>query len=91
MALKNDTGTAIARQSSLKFVMEYLQLVNMPLGLSEAVGVTELITEYVINGRTTEVRERLQSFDKFLMGSAADSIVEKLKFEIDGHQSNGTL
>jgi len=84
--LKNDTATAIARQSSLKFVIEYLNLTNMPLGLSETVGVTEVITEYVINGRTPQVRERLSSFDKFMSESAADDIVDRLKFELnDGH------
>jgi hypothetical protein len=87
MALKNDTGTAIARQSSLKFVMEYLQMVNMPIGLSEITGISELITEYVINGRTPEVRERLKSFDNYLTENAVESVVDKLSFEFNGHQS----
>jgi len=80
--LKNDTATAIARQSSLKFVIEYLNMIEVPLPLHATVGITEVITEYVILGRTPEVNERLQKFDNYIKEGVVDDIVDRLKFEL---------
>ena len=80
--LRNDTGTAIARQSSLKFVIEYLNMIEVPLPLNATVGISEVITEYVINGRTSEVKDRLERFDNYIKEGVADDIVDRLKFEL---------
>jgi len=83
--MENNTQTQIIRQSSLKFVIEYLNLVKVPLGMQETVGVTEIISQYVIEGRTPQVIEKLKRFDNYLNESVTDDIVERLKVEL----SNG--
>jgi hypothetical protein len=77
-----DTQTHIIRQSSLKFVNDYMNLVGTPLGMFETVTLAELVTEYVLNGRTKEVNDRLKNFDKFLMEETARDLMDKVKFEL---------
>ena len=74
----------IARQSSLKFVIEYLNLVSSPLPINETVGLTEVITEYVLNGRTKDVVNKLNRFDHYLSDKVVTDITTKVKFEMDG-------
>lgn len=68
----------IARQSSLKFVSEYLTLCNSPLPINETVGLAEVITNYVLEGRTPQVVEKLKRFDNYLSDDMVDKIVENL-------------
>ena len=75
----------IARQSSLKAVLEYLTLVNVPIGLSETIGITEVVTDYILNGRTENVKTTLKAFDNYIKTSAVDDMVEKLTFDLNGH------
>lgn len=75
----------IARQSSLKAVIEYLNLIGTPIGLSETIGITEVVTDYILNGRTEDVKRTLKSFDNYIKTSAVDDIVEKLNFDLNGH------
>jgi hypothetical protein len=83
--MENNTQTQIIRQSSLKFVIEYLNLVKVPLGMQETVGIAEIISQYVIEGRTPQVIEKLKRFDNYVNESVTDDIVERLKVEL----SNG--
>lgn len=57
----------IVRQSSLKFVSEYLRLIGTPMTMKETIGMTEAVTNYVINGRTKEVTTKLEAIDKHIM------------------------
>ena len=82
MKLENNTQTSIVRQSSLKFIVEYSNSLDVRLGLMETVAVTELISEYVIGGFTPDIKERLQKFDEFILMNDANNIVEQLKFEM---------
>ena len=82
MKLENNTQTSIVRQSSLKFIIEYSNSLDVRLGLMETVAVTELISEYVVNGFTPDIKERLQKFDQFIESSDADNILKQLKFEL---------
>lgn len=82
MTLSNSTQTSIVRQSSLKFTVEYLNSINCQLGLMETVAVTELISEYVVNGFTPDIKQRLQKFDGFIQSAEAENIVDKIKFEM---------
>ena len=84
-SMENNTQTQIIRQSSLKFVIEYLNLVKVPLGMQETVAITEIISQYVIEGRTPQVIEKLKRFDNYVNESVTDDIVERLKVEL----SNG--
>ena len=77
-----DTQTHIIRQSSLKFVNEYMALVGTPLGMFETVTLAELITDYVLNGRTKDINDRLKNFDKFLIEDTARELLDKVKFEL---------
>ena len=83
MDIMTDTQTQIVRQSSLKFVNEYVSMLDQPIGMYETVAVAEIITDYVLNGRTTEVNTRLKNFDKFLLEGTGREIVDKIKFEME--------
>jgi hypothetical protein len=82
MNVMTDTQTQIVRQSSLKFINEYLQMVEQPIGLYETVAAAELVTDYVLNGRSKNVNQRLQAFDEFLLKNTSRDLVEKIKFEM---------
>jgi hypothetical protein len=57
---------SIATQSQLKFVQDYLKQINLNLTLKETVGITNVMVDYVINGYSKEIGERLDSIDKFI-------------------------
>jgi|SaaInlLV_10m_DNA_1039704.scaffolds.fasta_scaffold118296_2 hypothetical protein len=86
MKLENNTQTSIVRQSSLKFTVEYLNMIKSPLGLMETVAVTELISEYVVNGFTPDIKQRLQKFDGFIQSVDAENIVQNIKFEMSSYE-----
>lgn len=86
MNLENNTQTSIVRQSSLKFTVEYLNLLETRMGLFETVAVTELISEYVVNGFTPDIKNRLQKFDDFLTKGQAENIVDRIKFEMSSEK-----
>ena len=77
----NNTQTQIIRQSSLKFLNDYMAQVGTPLGLYETINLAEVVTDYVTNGPTKEVNERLKRFDKFLMDETARELLDKIKEE----------
>jgi hypothetical protein len=78
-----DTQRHIIRQSSLKFINDYVNIVNSPIGLYETVAAAELITEYVLKGNTTDINERLKKFDKFLVDETARELLNRVKFELE--------
>ena len=56
----------IVRQSSLKFVAEYLRLIGTPMTLKETIGLSEAVTEYVMEGRTKEVNAKFDAIDNYI-------------------------
>lgn len=57
----------IVRQSSLKFVSDYLRLIGTPMTMKETIGMSEAVTDYVINGRTKEVNSKFDAIDKHIL------------------------
>jgi hypothetical protein len=56
----------IVRQSSLKFVAEYLRLIGTPMTMKETIGLCEAVTEYVMDGRTKEVNAKFDAIDNYI-------------------------
>jgi hypothetical protein len=58
----------IIRQSSLKWVHDYLRMVGTPCTMKEVIKMSEIVTKYVVDGPTKEVMEKFAAIDKHLMG-----------------------
>jgi hypothetical protein len=58
----------IATQSSLKLVNEWAVSCDTCLTLKELVAITNVIVDYVENGYSKEIGERLTAIDKHLEG-----------------------
>lgn len=58
----------IATQSSLKLVNEWAVSCGTCLKLKELVAITNVIVDYVENGYSKEIGERLDTIDKHLEG-----------------------
>lgn len=58
---------AIVRQSSLKFVQDYLRVIGTPCTMKETIRMCEVITQYVMEGPTKEVNEKLDKVDNYLL------------------------
>ena len=56
----------IAAQSSLKLVNEWAITCDKCLSLKELVSITNVIVDYVEQGYTKEIGERLDIIDKYL-------------------------
>ena len=52
---------AIARQSQLKLVLDWAISCNKCLTLKELVGITNVMAEYVVEGYTKTIGERLEN------------------------------
>lgn len=56
----------IATQSSLKLVNDWSQSCGKCLTLKELVGITNVIVDYVENGYSKEIGDRLSAIDEHL-------------------------
>jgi hypothetical protein len=56
----------ITRQSQLKLVMDYLKTINLVLPLKEICNITEIMTNYVMEGKNNEIDILLIETDKFI-------------------------
>jgi hypothetical protein len=59
-------GRQIATQSSLKMVNEWANSCNQCLTLKELISITNVIVDYVENGYTKEIGQRLETIDNYL-------------------------
>jgi hypothetical protein len=59
MTSKNDTSYAIARQSQSKLLLEWANSCGYCITLPELIGITEILSDYVVNGYTKEIKEKL--------------------------------
>ena len=64
--MKNNTGTSIARQSQLKLVSEWGHQCGVCLSLKDMVAITNVMVDYVENGYTKELGERLEKIDTYI-------------------------
>ena len=65
--MAQDTQQIIVTQSQLKFVFEYASKLGLNLTLKEIVGITNVLTDYCINGYSKEIGDRLSAIDKHLL------------------------
>jgi hypothetical protein len=64
--MAQDTQKTIVAQSQLKFVYDYTTRLNLELSLKEIVAITNVMSDYCINGYSKELSERLDAVDKFI-------------------------
>lgn len=64
--MNNNTSTQIVRQSQIKTVMELLKDRDIKPSLIELMTVTEVFTDYITNGTTKEVMDRVRKADEWL-------------------------
>lgn len=60
----DDKQIMIIRQSSIKAVTEFYNC-KKELTINQLIGISELLTEYVIDGVTDEVKDKSKKLDKF--------------------------
>lgn len=56
----------IAAQSSLKFVNEWASSCNHCLTLKEVISIANVVIDYVENGYSKEIGQRLSTIDEYL-------------------------
>jgi len=61
-----DKDKTIARQSNLKWLLDYCKHIKLNLPLADMVRITEALTYYVVDGRTTTVQEMMDKVDNFI-------------------------
>jgi len=64
--MNNNTSTQIVRQSQIKTVMELLKDREIKPSLLELMTITEVFTDYITNGTTKEVMDRVRKADEWL-------------------------
>jgi hypothetical protein len=64
--MANSTGKAIATQSQLKFVLDYSIHIDKKLSLKDMVAITNVLVDYVENGYSTELSNRISKIDEYL-------------------------
>ena len=61
-----NTSRQIASQSSLKLVLDWSVTRDRPLTLKELVSITNVIVDYVENGYSKEIGQRLETIQDYL-------------------------
>ena len=60
------TQLSIIRQSQIKLVVEYARMIGTPMTLKEIVGITNVLVDYIEQGYSKEMGERLDNIDKHI-------------------------
>lgn len=68
-----DTQKIIVNQSMMKFTSDYLKQINLNLPLKDVIAITNVLSDYCVNGYSKELGSRLDAIDKFI----------KEKFEVN--------
>ena len=63
----NEKDKIISRQSNIKFLLDYCKHIGVNLKLSDMVRITEALTIYVVDGRTTNVQRMMEEVDKLIL------------------------
>ena len=64
--MAHDVQQVIVRQSQLKLASDYYQSVGYKPSLKELVALTNVLTDYCINGYDKELGAKLSQIDKIL-------------------------
>ena len=64
--MAQDVQQVIVRQSQLKLASDYYEQVGYKPSLKELVALTNVLTDYCINGYTKELGSKLAQIDKIL-------------------------
>jgi hypothetical protein len=64
--MAQNTQRQIATQSSIKLVLDWGTSCNKCLTLKELVGITNVIVDYVENGYTKEIGDRLEKIQEHI-------------------------
>ena len=70
---QQDTQKIIVNQSMMKFTSDYLKQINLNLPLKDVIAITNVLSDYCVNGYSKELGSRLEAIDKFI----------KKKFEVN--------
>jgi hypothetical protein len=70
---QQDTQKIIVNQSMMKFTSDYLKQINLNLPLKDVIAITNVLSDYCVNGYSKELGSRLEAIDKFI----------KQKFEVN--------
>jgi hypothetical protein len=62
----NQKQAAIVRQSQLKLVVDYLKQINLNLPLKDICGITNVMTDYVVEGYNKDIAQRLDAIDNYI-------------------------
>jgi hypothetical protein len=68
---------SIVRQSTIKFVGEYCRVIGTPLTLKEIVGITNVLSDYCLNGYSKEIGERLDKIDSHIQSKFEETLLQK--------------
>ena len=68
---------SIVRQSTIKFVGEYCRVIGTPLTLKEIVGITNVLSDYCLNGYSKEIGDRLDKIDSHIQTKFEETILQK--------------
>jgi len=74
MAEYQKTQQSIMRQSQIKNVIEYCNIINKPLTLKEIIGITNVLVDYCENGYTKEVGDRLSKIDDHIKSLSKETV-----------------
>jgi hypothetical protein len=66
MKQEQNTQRVIVSQSMLKFVQEYSKQIGVNLKLKEMVRITQILSDFCVNGASKEVFDKLELVDKFI-------------------------
>jgi len=65
---QQDTQKIIVNQSMMKFTADYLKQINLNLPLKDVIAITNVLSDYCVNGYSKEIGSRLDSIDNFIKG-----------------------
>ena len=63
---EKEKAERIARQSQIKFVFDYTQALGKELDMKTMVAATEVLTDWIVNGYTTKIGDRLEKLDDYI-------------------------
>lgn len=63
---QQETQKIIVAQSMMKFTADYMKQININLPLKDIVAITNVLSDYCVNGYSKEIGTRLDAIDKFI-------------------------
>jgi hypothetical protein len=63
---QQDTQKIIVSQSMMKFTADYLKQINLNLPLKDVIAITNVLSDYCVNGYSKDIGSRLDAVDNFI-------------------------